>query len=877
MHIKDHSAAMKFFRTYDNVASKGKWKEFVDEMEFDSMIQEPRTMVADASTEMEQFPDSYLRPKRYDILTGLDVPAETLEDWDTSFRNPNAQGGRIGLKPGGIVEPGVMYYGTDRFSKKEKLKQGRIYTTHGGKRTLDLTKEQNKWFNKTHKNNPDSRFYKKDWHDLGGKKADLLDSYYNELAREKPPKGYITTKEFSKKYDFPIYEKRQYGPITKAESNFINNALMKQLYEKDVAKGRKNLLLKKFLTETLEPRQFETLLDLGDGKKSVKKVNYIKDSPKLAKKVRTYLDSPFVQVKTRENMTKILKNNKIKTLFNKGDYKGLVKALEGVKGLTNAERANALLRVSQAMSGVSFRDFEHNLKSNKPSANKIFRGLEKAKWGDPYADAYKDLKRTTIKNAIGDEYFTKSYRGFIDDAKKALNNSGIDTRALKLDLNEITGLSAGYKNKTFSSTQFVNFMDSKFNSEQHASMIKEYGRHETKLQSALKGKNPSEARQVVKDWETWRKGWYNKLDDKFKTKAIRDILPTFTLGKDPYAKVLSKKRLSELAGLDFNIREEGIKSGYGKTFKSIKKQPILREVAMGNKNAIKFVTTFSGTFQDLSPQSVLQMGNEFDCLNQQKGGSVMRCLQTKFKADPEKFLQRSAPLAKGNPNLLKWFKRGRNIARGTGVFALWEAAFAPLLMGWMATEGESWDRMKHDLAYGPLFEAIGVSPKFVPGISVKEEFMEAAGGDEKVYAAKRIDEIGQELPLLQQQLNAAINEYAHVEGKGYKQHQIEKMIKAKEQELQGYLNIPEFYEGPAGEYVDVPTAGGVFTKKDEVLAKIEADKKAQLEEYREKGYVAPENWWQKQNQFQYRLPQAGGGLTRTVAPDSEGIMSLKKW
>ena len=47
MHIKDHSAAMKFFRTYDSAASKGKWKEFVDEMEFDSMLQEPRTMAAD--------------------------------------------------------------------------------------------------------------------------------------------------------------------------------------------------------------------------------------------------------------------------------------------------------------------------------------------------------------------------------------------------------------------------------------------------------------------------------------------------------------------------------------------------------------------------------------------------------------------------------------------------------------------------------------------------------------------------------------------------------------------------------------------------------------------------------------------------------------
>jgi len=44
MHIKDHSAAMKFFRTYDSAASKGKWKDFVDEMEFESMIQKPRAM-----------------------------------------------------------------------------------------------------------------------------------------------------------------------------------------------------------------------------------------------------------------------------------------------------------------------------------------------------------------------------------------------------------------------------------------------------------------------------------------------------------------------------------------------------------------------------------------------------------------------------------------------------------------------------------------------------------------------------------------------------------------------------------------------------------------------------------------------------------------
>ena len=49
--------------------------------------------VADASTEMEQSPDSFLRP------------GETLEDFDVSFRKPSAAGGRVGYQEGKIVLP----------------------------------------------------------------------------------------------------------------------------------------------------------------------------------------------------------------------------------------------------------------------------------------------------------------------------------------------------------------------------------------------------------------------------------------------------------------------------------------------------------------------------------------------------------------------------------------------------------------------------------------------------------------------------------------------------------------------------------------------------------------------------------------------------
>jgi len=515
-------------------------------------------------------------------------------------------------------------------------KEDRVYTTVNGKRSLGLTKEQKKWYNKTHKNNSNSIYYKKDWNELAGKKSDILDSYDNELVREKPPKGYITTKEFSKKYNFPIYDKIQYGPVTKAESNFINNALMKSLGEKDISKGRKNLLTKKFLTETLEPKQFETLIDLGDGKKSVRKVNYVKDSPKLAKKLKIYLDSPFIQVKTRENMIKVLKNNKIKTLFNKGDYKGVVKALGKIKNLTNAERANVMLRVSQAMSGVNFRDFDHNIKANKPSANKIFKGLETGRAGVPteYNDAYKALKFNTIKDSIGDKYFTKSYKGFIEDARSALKKSGIDVT--DLDLNEITGLSSGYKNQTFSSTQFVNFMDNKFNQGAHASMIGEYGRYENALQTALKNGTVSfkgetfTPRQLINNWQEWRGDWFNRLDDKYKTKAVKDILPSFKLGKDPYS-FMGKKRLSELLDQGLDLKGEGVKVGYAKTFPNIKTSPILKEISLGDEKAIK--------------QIIASLG----------GGtcSVFSGKKAKLKADGGRI-----GLQTGTPNLDDCFKSG---------------------------------------------------------------------------------------------------------------------------------------------------------------------------------------------------------------------------
>jgi len=65
----------------------------------------PRSEMDNFNTpDLDQGADSILRP------------GETLEDFDVEFRRPNADGGQIIGKPGGVVEPGVMYYGKNVMS-----------------------------------------------------------------------------------------------------------------------------------------------------------------------------------------------------------------------------------------------------------------------------------------------------------------------------------------------------------------------------------------------------------------------------------------------------------------------------------------------------------------------------------------------------------------------------------------------------------------------------------------------------------------------------------------------------------------------------------------------------------------------------------------
>ena len=425
---------------------------------------------------------------------------------------------------------------------------------------------------------------------------------------EKIPKGYILAREYAEKYNFPIYPKTEAG---RAESDMIRNILMRKITASDRAKGRTLTLTKDFFTKELEPQMFKTSYNVGKGG-TTRALLYVKDKGKkhATEVLKGYLRAPLLRPETQKNIKEVLENDNIRNLFIKGKYGELRQALENLPNLTTGAKNNIFLRVTQAMSGVKFRDFQPDVPIRTKVAEKLFGKLESLPFGDLLGDSFKQLKYNTITDAIGSGYFTKSYGGFVDDARKALEQAGLKTSAKDLDLNEITGLTNAFRNEQTNSSQFVNFMDFEFNRGAHASMMKRYGDYERALQVALKngtvkfsstvGAKQGESviktltpRQLINDWNNWKRVWYNNLPRKYKTKDVRDIIPSFKLGKDPYS-FMGEKRLSELLDQGLDLRGEGVKAGYAKTFPVIKDQATLKEIALGIKPVKQSFTKMQG-------------------------------------------------------------------------------------------------------------------------------------------------------------------------------------------------------------------------------------------------------------------------------------------
>ncbi len=321
---------------------------------------------------------------------------------------------------------------------------------------------------------------------------------------------------------------------------------------------------------------------------------------------------------------------------------------------------------------------------------------------------------------------------------------------------------------------------------------------------------------------------------------LKDFTPDFTKGK---SFTFSKVPFSEIG----KYEKTGAAAQEVKTaaleMRDIGQAAGKYEYSKGQIESIKNFQLKQNKFKNLLQEKLItlddaskkNLGKIMGCFSEggrvllSNGGNVSKCLEKKLKQNPKLFLQNVGQVAAKtrSANILNFLKTGRNIARGTGIFAMWEAAFAPIIIGWMGSEGESLDRMKHELAYGPILEAIGVSPDFVPGISEKEEKIKYYG--QSGYNLSRIDEIGEEYAYLQAQRDAEINKWAHIEGfEGTKMRHLENKMKELEDEHSQIAGT--FYEGPAGQHFGKEKVRQAIQDKDLGEFDLMLDKEARKKE-----------------------------------------------
>jgi len=805
--------------------------------------QKPRTMVADASTEMEQSPDSFLRGAYTDWTTNPPriVPPEQLEDWDISFRKPNAEGGVQqlvqntvdGSRPGyqgreweNVIDAGSRSEGMKRLLPKNKSKY------------ISLTELRNLLGEGA-----------EDMRALGGTKDTVVAKASAKLLDQTAIIGPGRDAPTSKKYFY-------YRKPTKKELELLKTYIDARPIQANMLERIQNLQKDKYTAQILKDGKLPMV---GEGKQRVL-------DPKFMKHVKSKYGTLDKYVH------------------------GLVRYSQGLDGQTIIGLNDSILS-------------DGKFKTNKKIANKIRSTFLEMPYGSENASmntirkaVYKSAM-LDITNELGNTNVT--FEQWKDRIRRTLNRK-YNLKGADIHIDELIGVSSSMRNKTAPYAVFTQLATKELNE----GILKDYQKvlsgHTAKLKAEI-GKNSkfvdgkwfhsAEAKKIVNNFN---KNILPNLENIDQLKGTGFTLPEMTLGA-PTDKTLGgvKGRLATLekAGLDFKKFYQAEGFGYIMP-KNVATQEELFTKLANTDNVKKFKKTFSETFQNLSPRSLAQLSKLHDCGKFKEGGSLISCLKEKFKAKPEKFLQKSAPLAKNNVNLFKWFKNGRKIARGTGIALAWEAAFAPIVGAWSALEGESMPRIINEIAYG------------IPGIgeTKKEEWMKYAGGDELAYKMKRMGEMEeQELPYLYQQLNDAINKTANVpklpgrEGKGYQQLLIEKNIKEKELELQALYNTPELYEGPAGgasaegDYgYNEPVIQDAYALEQQTTAKIAADKAARKKQIfdwlEENKIIADRNWQSHQPIFRPmatggRAGYMGGGMTGirkpdAIPPEKQGLRSI---
>ena len=684
-------------------------------------------------------------------------------------------------------------------------------TTKGAVKSL--SPENQRFWNKL---NPDLK-----WEDYKGHRGNWVGDVPRKKKILEQTKGLITEDELAKRlteeFGEEISKRKVYGRHGEGKTHLaakIDERLFKGTYGTITGEGTAGQI--RYFKPPTE-RDFRKLKPLiGDVR-----INTLK--PKMVKAV-IGLDKKYADIYKTGNVPLI---------------KDVVKDLK----LVPSSAGNATARLAQIYSGHVFNNPElEAIRINKAAGNKMFRTLERSPFGDPYRAGIYRAALETIDEKLGNKKGT--FEGLKKQARQILKDHNLPVyskaKPFGFNINEIAGVTGSSKSGAEFS-QYIDIMEGNLNEKILANYQGQLSKYREMIQ-----KDPS------------------KLPALSETINIR-------AGELEKAHGIKLPRLLDPSKADPSLKAASQQAKY-----TLKIPKGAQTIAQFVKDPTKTLNSFVKTLQiDKLPEKLkIELAKIHNCpikvssggrIGFDVGGNVTNCLQTKLKNDPMKFLNMTGEtaVASKSKNMAKFLMRARGAARITGIGAAWEAAFAPLMAGWMMPEGESPARIFNEIAYG--LPIVGETEK-----EEKKRHMGETGfnvdqllnlfGESKFVPdwdpsgkSTRYDYTPGERDYLQKALNAEINRAANTPGKSYKQYQIEQQIKKLDEK--GRKLIDPFYEGPAGQYFGSEKWRVGEEARAEGLKSLEQSKAAQLKEYQDQGWVAKPGWEKK-----FRTRRMGGGI-----------------
>jgi hypothetical protein len=394
------------------------------------------------------------------------------------------------------------------------------------------------------------------------------------FGKGSPPPGYITGKELEELTGIPnlsvkakelMYAPKEY----KRQKNIFGNFYKKELKAKyfDIGQGGKygTLHYKKPTAE-----QIETMKAYHSRRGSKYGV-----SPTTADRMKLFHNDPKLRNYVRNG--KIIPDELLK------DY-----------DITRNEAAQSTFRLAQAYNGKKFTNVDVGIPENKRAGKKLFEAIDRAPFGNPYKMVSYKEALNTITEGIGDKYFENTtFEDMKREARRILQKEKIavfdptikDSKGI--NINELTGVTASSRNKSYPYSQFINLMEGNLNTKNYAGFNKQFGKYEKDLQKEIGKGSKGNPNEVIKKYRKYSNNFIEGLDDVNKAQIEKLGLPELSL-KQP-TELYGKKRTAQLLeqGLDLpsSYKELGysIKVPKGtSTLKEFINNPEIRDQMIAN-------------------------------------------------------------------------------------------------------------------------------------------------------------------------------------------------------------------------------------------------------------------------------------------------------